>query len=138
MTTRVHDENRDVVAYQVETTEDAELEAGKTVVDQDGTDGYTVYTVTETLKNGQVVGSQTAVKEVVAPVNKKVRVGTKKAYVPQTIKKSETVRVDENGTVLGSIEGYDFVGNQMYQNLKLLKMVTLLSQPQQLKSTRAC
>lgn len=110
VTTRVHDENRDAVAYQVETTEDAELEAGKTVVDQDGTDGYTVYTVTETLKNGQVVGSQTAVKEVVAPVNKKVRVGTKKAYVPQTIKKSETVRVDENGTVLGSIEGYDFVG----------------------------
>lgn len=110
VTTRVHDENRDAVAYQVETTEDAELEEGKTVVDQDGTDGYTVYTVTETLKNGQVVGSQTAVKEVVAPVNKKVRVGTKKAYVPQTIKKSETVRVDENGTVLGSIEGYDFVG----------------------------
>ena len=110
VTTRVHDENRDAVAYQVETTEDAELEAGKTVVDQNGTDGYTVYTVTETLKNGQVVGSQTAVKEVVAPVNKKVRVGTKKAYVPQTIKKSETVRVDENGTVLGSIEGYDFVG----------------------------
>ena len=110
VTTRVHDENRDAVAYQVETTEDAELEAGKTVVDQEGVDGYTVYTVTETLKNGQVVGSQTAVKEVVAPVNKKVRVGTKKAYVPQTIKKSETVRVDENGTVLGSIEGYDFVG----------------------------
>lgn len=110
VTTRVHDENRDAVAYQVETTEDAELEAGKTVVDQEGTDGYTVYTITETLKNGQVVGSQTAVKEVVAPVNKKVRVGTKKAYVPKTIKKSETVRVDENGTVLGSIEGYDFVG----------------------------
>ena len=110
VTTRTHDENHDAVAYQVETTEDAELEAGKTVVDQDGVDGYTVYTVTETLKNGQVVGSQTAVKEVVAPVNKKVRVGTKKAYVPQTITKSETVRVDENGTVLGSIEGYDFVG----------------------------
>lgn len=110
VTTRIHDENRDAVAYQVETIEDAELEAGKTVVDQEGTDGYTVYTVTETLKNGQVVDSQTVVKEVVAPVNKKVRVGTKKAYVPQTIKKSETVRVDENGTVLGSIEGYDFVG----------------------------
>ena len=110
VTTRTHDENRDAVAYQVETTEDAEFEAGKTVVDQEGVDGYTVYTVTETLKNGQVVDSQTTVKEVVAPVNKKVRVGTKKAYVPQTIKKSETVRVDEKGTVLGSIEGYDFVG----------------------------
>lgn len=71
-------EKENIVKYQTEYVDDANLEEGKEVVEREGVDGYTLNTYKVTYKDGKEVSKDIQKTSKVDPINKVVKRGTKK------------------------------------------------------------
>lgn len=99
---RIREMRRDVTNFETLYQDDDTLAEGTEVEVTAGKEGYTVVTVTETVRDGQVVSSKEDVKEIVPPVNRVVTRGTRKQSQPKTITNpTKTINIDEDGVDIG-------------------------------------
>ena len=116
---RVREVRRDVTNFETLYQDDDTLAEGTEIEVTAGKVGYTVVTVTETVRDGQVVSSKEDVKEIVPPVNRVVTRGTRKQSQPRTITNPpKVVNVNEDGVDIGANPSNDIYYLKKTQNLE--------------------
>lgn len=114
---RVREVRRDVTNFETLYQDDDTLAEGTEIEVTAGKVGYTVVTVTETVRDGQVVSSKEDVKEIVPPVNRVVTRGTRKQSQPRTITNpTKVVNVNEDGVDMGANPSNDIYYLKTTQN----------------------
>lgn len=114
---RVREVRRDVTNFETLYQDDDTLAEGTEIEVTAGKVGYTVVTVTETVRDGQVVSSKEDVKEIVQPVNRVVTRGTRKQSQPRTITNpTKVVNVNEDGVDMGANPSNDIYYLKTTQN----------------------
>lgn len=114
---RVREVRRDVTNFETLYQDDDTLAEGTEIEVTAGKVGYTVVTVTETVRDGQVVSSKEDVKEIVPPVNRVVTRGKRKQSQPRTITNpTKVVNVNEDGVDMGANPSNDIYYLKTTQN----------------------
>lgn len=114
---RIREVRRDVTNFETLYRDDDTLAEGTEIEVNAGKEGYTVVTVTEIVRDGQVVSSKEDVKEIVPPVNRVVTRGTRKQSQPRTITNPpKVVNVNEDGVDIGANPSNDIYYLKKTQN----------------------
>lgn len=114
---RIREVRRDVTNFETLYRDDDTLAEGTEIEVNAGKEGYTVVTVTEVVRDGQVVSSKEDVKEIVPPVNRVVTRGTRKQSQPRTITNPpKVVNVNEDGVDIGANPSNDIYYLKKTQN----------------------
>lgn len=114
---RIREVRRDVTNFETLYRDDDTLAEGTEIEVTAGKVGYTVVTVTEIVRDGQVVSSKEDVKEIVPPVNRVVTRGTRKQSQTRTITNpTKVVNVNEDGVDMGANPSNDIYYLKTTQN----------------------